>query len=78
MKKIIGGGNLMKKFFKFLKVLVFLSGLGAIGYFLFKDKIKDKFFNSKYEDAYLKAVDVGRLVWDLVNWPIDYVKAILP
>ena len=60
-----------------LGLLLCLVAAGVCGY-LFKDKIRDKFFNSKYEDTYLKLLDVGRLVWDLVNWPVDWVRAMLP
>lgn len=66
-----------KKKCGFLGLILCLAGIALCGY-LFKDKIRDKFFNSKYEDAYLKLVDVGRLVWDLVNWPVDWVRAMLP
>ena len=61
----------------FLGVLLCLAGIGVVGYFL-REKIRERFFNSMYEDQYLKLVDVGRLVWDLVNWPIDWVRAMLP
>ena len=50
---------------------------GAVLY-LFKDKLKDTFFNSQYEDELFKLLDIGRLAWDLVRWPVDYVRALLP
>ena len=67
-----------KKRCGFLGILFCLTGVGALVWFLFKDKIMEKFFNSKYEDSILKVMDVARLAWDLINWPIDYVKALLP
>lgn len=68
----------MKKFFNFLKIMLILSGVGVVIYILFKDKIKAAIFNSKYEDLYLAAVDKALLLGDLVQWPVDYVKALLP
>lgn len=68
----------MKKFFTFLKVMLILSGLGVVIYVLFKDKIKAAIFNSKYEDVYLAIVDKAHLLGDLVQWPVDYVRALLP
>ena len=68
----------MKKFCKTLKILLILSGVGAVVCVLFKDKIKEQLFNSKYEDAYFKLLDVCRLALDLLSWPINWVKAILP
>ena len=46
-------------------ILLAILGVTAGGCYLFKDKI-------------LALLDTGRLVWDLVRWPIDYVRAILP
>ena len=65
----------MKKFFK---VLLCLTGIGAAVWFLFKDKIMEEVFNSKYEDTILKLLDVARLALDLLQWPIDWVRAQLP
>ena len=62
----------------FFKVLLCLTGIGAVVGFLFKDKIREAAFNSMYEDTILSLMDVGRLVLDLVQWPIDWVKAMLP
>ena len=68
----------MKKLCKTLAILLaVLSGVGAVLY-LFKDKLKDTFFNSQYEDELFKLLDIGRLAWDLVRWPVDYVRALLP
>ena len=62
---------------KFFTVILCLAGVGGIAYLL-KDKIKEAIFNSKYEDEILKLLDVARLALDLLSWPINYVKAILP
>ena len=62
----------------FLKAFLCLTGIGVVLCFLLKDKIKDKFFNAKYEDAIFKVMDVARLATDLLMWPVDYIRAILP
>ena len=62
----------------FLKLLVCLSGIGAIVWFVFGDKIKEAVFNSKYEDKVLSLLETFRLLLDLLGWPIDYVRALLP
>ena len=67
----------MKKCCKFFVTILCLAVVGGVGY-LFKDKIKDAIFNSKYEDELFKVMDIGRLVGDLLSWPVNYVKAILP
>lgn len=61
-----------------LKIFLCLTGIGAGIYFLFKDLLMDRFFNSKYEDKILKGLEIGRLALDLLMWPIDYVRALLP
>lgn len=69
----------MKKLKKFFAVILCLSGVGFVAYkFFTSDAAKEKFFNSMYEDKILGLMDTGRLVWDLINWPIDYVRALLP
>ncbi len=63
---------------KALKVLVCLAGTGAAGAYICKDKIKDKYFNAMYEDKLLKAQEVARLLGDFIQWPIHFVRAMLP
>lgn len=62
----------------FLCVLLCLTGIAGVIVFLFWDKIKALVFNSKYEDKILSLIDTARLAWDLINWPIDFVRALLP
>ena len=42
------------------------------------DFIQEKLFNGKYQDEFLKALDVARVAGDFLMWPVHYVKAILP
>ena len=39
---------------------------------------REKLFNGKYEDTYLKIVDIGRLLGDLLAWPYHFIRALLP
>ncbi len=39
---------------------------------------RGKLFNGKYEDTYLKIVDLLHLVGDLLSWPYNFVRALLP
>ena len=69
----------MKKLKKLFWVVACIGGVGALGYYLWNnDKARAKFFNSMYEDTILKLMDVGRLALDLLSWPINFVKALLP
>ncbi len=69
----------MKK--KAKKVLV-LAVLGGIGYLLVKllktEAAQDKLFEVLGEDKYLKILDTVNLLGDLLSWPINFVKALLP
>ena len=60
-----------------LPVLLVLACVGGCGY-LFKDKIQEKLMSGENEDKYLKVIDTVRLLGDLLSWPINYVKALLP
>ena len=69
----------MKK--KAKKALV-LAVLGGIGYVLVKllktEAAQDKLFELLGEDKYLKILDTVNLLGDLLSWPINFVKALLP
>lgn len=69
----------MKK--KAKKALV-LAVLGGIGYVLVKllktEAAQDKLFEVLGEDKYLKILDTVNLLGDLLSWPINFVKALLP
>ncbi len=42
------------------------------------DEAQEKLFNILGEDTYLAFLDKVRLLGDLLTWPINYVKALLP
>ena len=67
-----------KKAAKFL-VLVCLGGVGFLLAKLIKtDFAKEKLFKLLGEDTYLAIEDKVYLLGDLLMWPIDFVRALLP
>ena len=52
------------------KKLLVIACLGGVGYLLVKLILG--------EDTYLAILDKVRLVGDLIMWPIDFVRALLP
>ena len=68
----------MKKLRKFLV----LACLGCLGYGIAKvletDEAQEKLFGILGEDLYLAILDKVRLLGDLLMWPIDFVRALLP
>ena len=67
---------------KAAKKLLFLVCFGACAYLLGKlakkEEVQEKLFQVLGEDAYLAILDKVRLGGDLLMWPIDYVRALLP
>ena len=72
----------MCSLFSKLKKLVIGAILCALGYCLYKAintaKAQEKLFGLLGEDAYLGILDKLRLAGDLLQWPIEFVKALLP
>ena len=72
----------MCSLFSKLKKLVIGAILCALGYGLYKAintaKAQEKLFGLLGEDAYLAILDTLRLAGDLLQWPIEFVKALLP
>ena len=68
----------MKKLRKFLV----LACLGCLGYGIAKvletDEAKETLFGLLGEDLYLAIQDKVYLLGDLLMWPIDFVRALLP
>ena len=68
----------MKKAKKFLVLACF----GCLGYGLYKllktDAAQEKLFGILGEDTYLAILDKVRFLGDLLGWPIDFVRALLP
>ena len=68
----------MKKAKKFL-VLVCLGCVGyGLGKLLKTDEARDKLFGILGEDLLLAIQDKVYLLGDLLMWPIDFVRALLP
>ena len=67
---------------KAAKKLLFLACFGGIAYLCGKlakkDEVQQKLFEVLGEDTYLAVLDKVRLGGDLLMWPIDYVRALLP
>ena len=69
----------MKKAKKFLLAVTCLGGIGFAAYKLLKnDGVQEKLFSILGEDLYLAVLDKVRLLGDLLMWPIDFVRALLP
>ena len=64
------------------KKLLVIACLGGVGYLLVKllktEFGQEKLFEILGEDTYLAILDKVRLVGDLIMWPIDFVRALLP
>ena len=64
------------------KKLLVIACLGGAGYLLAKvlktDKAQEKLFEIMGEDLFLAVLDKVRLLGDLLMWPIDFVRALLP
>ena len=67
---------------KAAKKLLFLACFGGFAYLvgklLQKDEVKQKLFEALGEDVYLAVQDKVYLLGDLLMWPVDFVRALLP
>ena len=67
---------------KTLKKILLLAVLCCLGWvatrLLRRDETQEKLFNILGEDTYLAILDKVRLAGDLLMWPIDYIRALLP
>ena len=72
----------MKSMKKKAKKALVLAVLGSLGYMLVKllrtEAAQDKLFEILGEDKYLTILNTVNLVGDLLSWPINFVKALLP
>ena len=79
LKNYLQEGN---TFMKKAKKLLVIACLGGVGYLLVKllkmDLVQEKLFEILGEDTYLAILDKVRLLGDLLMWPIDFVRALLP
>ena len=69
-------------FFRKLKRIVVGVILCAVGYGLYKllntDRAQESLFDLLGEDNYLNILDKLRLVGDLLGWPVEFIRALLP
>ena len=69
-------------FFRKLKRIVVGVILCAVGYGLYKllntDRAQESLFDLLGEDNYLNILDTVRLVGDLLGWPVEFIRALLP
>ena len=67
---------------KAAKKLLFLACFGGFAYLLGKlaqkDEVQEKLFVVVGDDAFLALLGKVRLGGDLLMWPIDFVRALLP
>jgi len=67
---------------KKLKKALVLTCLGGLGYLIVKvlktETAQDKLFEILGEDTYLSILNTVNLLGDLLSWPINFVKALLP
>ena len=69
----------MKKAAKKLLFLVCFGGYASLlGKLAKKEEVQEKLFQVLGEDTYLAILDKVRLGGDLLMWPIDFVRALLP
>ncbi len=69
----------MKKAAKKLLFLVCFGGLAYLaGKMVQRDEVKQKLFQLMGEDAYIAVQDKVYLLGDLLMWPVDFVRALLP
>ena len=67
---------------KAIKKLLFLVCFGGVAYLLSKleqkDEVQETLFDVLGEDTYLAIQDKAYLLGDLLMWPVDYIRALLP
>ena len=68
----------MKAIKKILGLVLFGGVVYAVSKLVQRDEVEEKLFALFGEDLYLDILDKLRLVGDLLMWPIDFVRALLP
>jgi hypothetical protein len=69
----------MKKAIRKLFGIVILGGAAyLVSKLAKKDEVQDTLFDFLGEDTYLAVQDKAYLLGDLLMWPIDYIRALLP
>ena len=68
----------MKAIKKILGLVLFGGVVYAVSKLVQRDEVEEKLFALFGEDLYLDILDKLRLVGDLLMWPDDFVRALLP
>ena len=68
----------MKAIKKILGLVLFGGVVYAVSKLVQRDEVEEKLFAFFGEDLYLDILDKLRLVGDLLMWPVDFVRALLP
>ena len=68
----------MKAVKKILGLVLFGGVVYAVSKLAQRDEVQETLFELLGEDTYLEAQDKLRLVGDLLMWPVDFVRALLP
>ena len=68
----------MKAVKKILGLVLFGGVVYAVSKLVQRDEVEEKLFALFGEDLYLDILDKLRLVGDLLMWPVDFVRALLP
>ena len=68
----------MKAVKKILGFVLFGGAVWAVSKLVQRDEVEEKLFALFGEDLYLDVLDKLRLVGDLLMWPVDFVRALLP
>ena len=68
----------MKAVKKILGLVLFGGVVYTVSKLVQRDEVEEKLFALFGEDLYLDVLDKLRLVGDLLMWPVDFVRALLP
>ena len=73
---------MISKLVKKVKQLLFLAFIGCLCCGAYKllcnERVQEKLFSILGEDLYLALLEKARLLGDLMKWPVEYVRALLP
>ena len=72
------GSIIMKLIKKLFGLVLFGGAVYAVSKLVQRDEVEEKLFSLFGEDLYLDVLDKLRLVGDLLMWPVDFVRALLP
>ena len=68
----------MKAIKKILGLVLFGGAIYAVSKLAQRDEVEETLFSIFVEDLYIVVLDKLRLAGDLLMWPVDFVRALLP